>query len=62
MSTVLNAANEVAVDRFRAGAIPFPRIWGLVAEAMAAHQVLPQENLENILAADQWAREFTRGL
>ena len=38
LPAVLNAANEVAVAAFLAGTIPFPRIWGVVGEVMAAHQ------------------------
>ncbi|MGH8048369.1 MAG: 1-deoxy-D-xylulose-5-phosphate reductoisomerase [Chthoniobacterales bacterium] len=56
LPAVLNAANEIAVEAFLADRIRFPKIWELVASAMAAHTVEDQPNLEALLAADQWAR------
>ncbi len=58
LPAVLNAANEIAVDAFLAGRIAFPRIWALVTEAMDAHQAVGHPDLESLLAADRWAREF----
>jgi len=54
---VYNAANEVAVEAFRAGRLPFVRIVPLVAEVLATHDV-PSEVLtvDDVLAADAWAR------
>jgi 1-deoxy-D-xylulose-5-phosphate reductoisomerase len=60
LPAVLNAANEIAVEAFLGGRIPFPRIWEVVAEAMAAHSVTTHPDLPALLAADGWAREFTR--
>ncbi len=57
MSTVLNAANEVAVDAFRAGRLSFPGIWRLVEAILDEHQPASQDDLEGILHADQWARQ-----
>lgn len=54
---VLNAANEVAVQRFLAGEIGFTDIPRLSQEALAAHEPLADDHLDNILAADAWARE-----
>lgn len=56
LPAVLNAANEVAVAAFLAGRIPFPRIWGLVDEVMAAHRHVATPDLNAILAADADAR------
>ncbi|HXJ56410.1 MAG TPA: 1-deoxy-D-xylulose-5-phosphate reductoisomerase [Verrucomicrobiae bacterium] len=56
MPAVLNAANEVAVDAFCAGRITFPQIPQVVAETMTRHQVVAHPNLDEILAADAWAR------
>lgn len=59
MPAVLNAANEVAVELFlqeRIGFLDIPRI---VERAMADHK--PQTpDLENVLAADAWARKAVR--
>ena len=57
LPAVFNAANEVAVDAFRAGKIPFPGIWHCVAAVMDAHPVQPSSSLESVVAADRWARE-----
>ncbi len=57
LPAVYNAANEVAVDAFRAGQIPFPGIWQCVAAAMDAHPVQPSSTLESVVAADRQARE-----
>jgi 1-deoxy-D-xylulose-5-phosphate reductoisomerase len=57
LPAVYNAANEVAVEAFRAGKIPFPGIWECVAAVMDAHPVQPSASLESVVAADLWARE-----
>ncbi len=57
LPAVFNAANEVAVDAFRAGKISFPSIWLCVAAVMDSHQVMPSSTLECVVAADLWARE-----
>mgnify|MGYP000282740967 CR=1 FL=1 len=60
MPAVLNAANEVAVERFLAGEIPFTGIFELVSGVMAHHEVVHQPDLEAIFAADRWARAAAR--
>jgi 1-deoxy-D-xylulose-5-phosphate reductoisomerase len=57
LPAVYNAANEVAVDAFRAGKIPFPGIWQCVAAVMDSHRVKPSDTLESVVAADREARE-----
>ena len=57
LPAVFNAANEIAVDAFRAGAIPFPGIWQCVVAAMDQHDVRPSPTLEAVVVADHWARE-----
>ncbi len=56
LPAVFNAANEVAVDAFIAGAIRFPDIWRVVEETMAAHEVMAASSLESTIMADAWAR------
>lgn len=60
VTAVYNAANEVAVQAFLDGAIRFPRIVGTVAAAVEAADRWRTEpdSLEEVLAADAWAREF----
>jgi len=57
---VLNAANEVAVERFLAGEISFTDIPRISEQALAAHRPLPDDSLDDILAADAWARQHAR--
>lgn len=56
---VYNAANEVAVDAFRTGRLGFTGIVDTVASVLAAHDVPSkgQLSLDDVLAADAWARE-----
>ncbi|MFI6999495.1 1-deoxy-D-xylulose-5-phosphate reductoisomerase [Nocardia sp. NPDC050175] len=62
VTAVYNAANEVAVQAFLDGAIRFPGIVRTVAAAVeAADQWHTEPNsLEEVLAADSWARQFAR--
>ncbi len=60
LPAVLNAANEVAVERFMRGGLRFTGIPELVERVMARHENTRQPNLEQILAADAWARETAR--
>ncbi|WP_461783898.1 1-deoxy-D-xylulose-5-phosphate reductoisomerase [Prosthecobacter sp.] len=56
LPAVLNAANEVAVEAFLNGKIPFPGIWQTVERIMNDHQVIAHPNLEALIEADAWAR------
>jgi 1-deoxy-D-xylulose-5-phosphate reductoisomerase len=58
---VLNAANEVAVDAFLAGRIAFPAIPATIEKALAAADRATSfpRSLEDVRAADVWAREFS---
>lgn len=60
LPAVLNAANEVAVQRFLEGSLAFPDIGGLVEEIMEQHQLVESPDLDQIIAADQWARSASR--
>jgi len=54
---VLNAANEVAVERFLAGTIRFPAIAECVASVLENARVEGDPDLDDIYAADKAARE-----
>jgi 1-deoxy-D-xylulose-5-phosphate reductoisomerase len=56
LPAVFNAANEVAVERFCQRAIGFLDIPRHVARVMDAHRVVENPSLDQILAADAWAR------
>jgi len=56
MPVVLNAANEIAVQKFIEGKILFSGIWQTVERVMAAHDVVENPDMEKIMEADTWAR------
>ncbi len=62
MMVVLNAANEVAVDAFLAGRLPFPAIARVIEGTMSAHDVQEAGTLDEVRAADRWARDQARAL
>jgi len=57
---VLNAANEEAVAAFLDGRIPFNAISESVHEVLDDHPSTAVRCLEEVLAADAWARERSR--
>ncbi|MDN4594463.1 1-deoxy-D-xylulose-5-phosphate reductoisomerase [Polycladomyces subterraneus] len=56
MPTVLNAANEVAVERFLAREISFLEMEKVIERVMERHQPITEPSLEAIDEADRWAR------
>jgi len=56
LGAVLNAANEVAVERFFSGELTFDKIDLLVAQVFDAHENVENPSLEQILRADREAR------
>jgi 1-deoxy-D-xylulose-5-phosphate reductoisomerase len=60
LPAVLNAANEEAVGSFLAGHIPFTGIADTISDVMGAHPASPVGALEDVLAADVWARSRAR--
>ena len=68
---VYNAANEACVEAFHAGRIPFTAIVDTVAEVLHRHgdgnsgstcSVDQVDDIEQVLAADAWAREAARSV
>jgi len=57
---VLNAANEVAVERFLQGEIRFTDIVPLCRAVLESHAFESQIDLQTILRLDRWAREEAR--
>jgi len=55
---VLCAADEVAVELFLDRIISFTDIAKIVQKTLEQHQNVVQPSLEEVLAADRWAREF----
>jgi 1-deoxy-D-xylulose-5-phosphate reductoisomerase len=58
--TVLNAANEVAVDLFLQDRIPFTAIPELIEDALTAHTPADTLTLDAVMNADRAAREHVR--
>jgi 1-deoxy-D-xylulose-5-phosphate reductoisomerase len=64
MPAVLNAANEIAVERFLAGELPFIGIVEVVSRVLDKHAaaVAPIGSVDEALAWDRWARSEARGI
>ncbi|MEO7077261.1 MAG: 1-deoxy-D-xylulose-5-phosphate reductoisomerase, partial [Rhodococcus sp. (in: high G+C Gram-positive bacteria)] len=65
MTAVYNAANEVAAEAFLAGRIEFPRIVDTVKEVLGAGSsewTATPTTVDEVLAADSWARRQARAL
>jgi 1-deoxy-D-xylulose-5-phosphate reductoisomerase len=60
--TVLNAANEIAVEHFLSRQIKFTEIPRLITKVMEQSTIEPAEGLDSILRADFNARELARQL
>jgi 1-deoxy-D-xylulose-5-phosphate reductoisomerase len=59
---VMNAANESAVTAFLDGQIGFDGICRIVEATIAKHSVQPHPSLDDLLSADQWARQTAHEL
>ena len=61
---VLNAANEIAVERFLAGELPFVSIVEIVSRVLERHagSVAPITSVQDALHWDTWARNEARGI
>jgi len=58
--TVMNAANEVLVERFLHGEIGFMEIPRQIHRTLESHRPIANPNLDEILEADRWARNLMR--
>jgi 1-deoxy-D-xylulose-5-phosphate reductoisomerase len=57
MPSVLNAANEIAVNAFLKGEIRFSDIPVVIRKTMDQHTILPDRELDVVIEADRWARK-----
>jgi 1-deoxy-D-xylulose-5-phosphate reductoisomerase len=55
--SALNAANEVAVDRFLQGSICFTDIVSVCEAILSAHPFVAKPTLDDVLRVDRWARQ-----
>jgi len=60
LPVVLNAANEVAVERFLKGRIGFTSIPRVIEATMDAHQPAEVCKLDEVRALDRWARDYSQ--
>ncbi len=60
MTTVLNAANEVAVDQFLHEKVSFDQIPKIISSVMKKHIIIKNPNIDTITTVDRWAREEAR--
>jgi len=56
-TAVLNAANEVAVEAFLKGRLPFNAIASVIDRTLQGTNITPVDSIEDILVADRSARE-----
>ena len=59
MSAVMNAANEIAVEKFLTGEIEYLQIPEIIKSAMDAHTPILDFTIDDVLKADSWAREYS---
>ncbi|MFH1187763.1 MAG: 1-deoxy-D-xylulose-5-phosphate reductoisomerase, partial [bacterium] len=62
MPAVLNAANEICVQKFLEDKIKFLDIAKIIRQTMDAHEVIANPTLEQILETDKWARECAENM
>jgi len=60
LPAVLNAANEVAVQKFLDMRIRFSGIWKIVEKVMDKHRIVRNPDLDTIMKVDEWARRTAR--
>lgn len=57
---VLNAANEVLVEAFLGGELPWLGIVDTLVEVVGAHEGVAEPSLDDVLAVEEWARARAR--
>jgi len=62
LPSVLNAADEEAVEAFLSQKISFSNIYKIVANVVRRHRSIKKPTLKSIMAADTWAREEAKRL
>lgn len=62
MPTVMNGANEIAVAAFLKDEIGFLDIADIIEKTMESYTVKYDYSVEDLVAADKWAKDFSSGL
>ena len=60
LPSVLNAADEEAVEAFLVKRLPFSGIYKIVEKVVASHIMVNKPGIPDIIAADDWARKEAR--
>jgi 1-deoxy-D-xylulose-5-phosphate reductoisomerase len=60
LPSVLNAADEEAVEALLKGRIIFSELYKVIEKVVMKHKIIKNPNLTGIMEADRWAREHTR--
>lgn len=58
MPTVLNAANEIAVEKFLKEEIKFLEISEIINYVMQKHDIIKEVSLDNIIGVQNWTKEI----
>ncbi len=56
LPAVMNAANEIAAERFQKAEIKFTQIWTIIDKVMMQHNTIKNPDLTEIIEADSWAK------
>jgi len=60
--TAMNAANEIAVERFLNDEIRFVEIPEIIKQTVSAHRFIENVNISDVLRTDAWAREYSKNI
>ena len=60
VTTVYNAANEMAVSLFLDRKIGYLKITELIEECMEAHKLIVNPSVEEILQTEQWTYDYIK--
>ena len=62
MPSVLNAANEIAVEAFLKGEIGFMDIPNIIKNTMGAYTVKYNYSIDELLQSDKWGRQYAKSI
>ena len=60
--SVMNAANEIAVQNFLSGNVGFTDIARIISIVLKKHKFIKHPTLNEIIKCDEWARKEARSL
>ena len=62
MPSVLNAANEIAIEAFLKGKIGFMDIPDIIKKTMGAYTVKHNYSIDELLQSDEWGRQYAQSI